>query len=161
VVNRYNDDMPILVAFFTFSDLLIIVLVATLLFGRRLPSLMRSLGNGVEGLRCPHCGWWSWHATHCLHCGKLKLDPLETTFGTPAQGATMGHGQTQVHVPKWLVVVVLLSGVAWVADAIWGKWTSHDLHWSVWLHWTTLTLVSTSIMALTVIAIKSYLHDRH
>ena len=157
---RYNTGMPILLGFFGTWDLMIIAFIAMLLFGHRLPSIMRSLHQGVQSLRCPHCGWCSWHPTHCLHCGKLKLDSLDTTTDAPEQIATMGHGQTQVHIPTWLIALVVMSCAVWAADAIWGQWSSSDLSWAVWLHWTTLALVSISIGTLAVVAVRSHFCDR-
>jgi hypothetical protein len=78
-----------------------------------------------------------------------------------AKAKTMGQGQTRVHLPNWLIIITALSAAAWLADAIWGQWSSHDLQWSVWLHWTALALVATSILALTVVAIRSHFRDRH
>jgi hypothetical protein len=157
---RYNTRMPILLGFIGTWDLMIIAFISMLLFGNRLPSMMRSLGKGVQSLRCPHCGWCSWHPTHCLHCGKLKLDSLDTTTDAPEQIATTGHGQTHVHIPTWLIALVVMSCAAWAADAIWGQWSSSDLSWAVWLHWTTLALVSISIGALAVVAVRSHFRDR-
>jgi len=40
--------MPVIFGFFGTWDLMIIAFIAMLLFGNRLPSMMRSLGQGVQ-----------------------------------------------------------------------------------------------------------------
>jgi hypothetical protein len=153
--------MPLLLAFFGTWDLMIIAAIALLLFGNRLPRMMRLLGSGMDSLLCPKCGWWSMHPSHCLHCGRRKRNEFNSVDDPPRGFEPFGRGQIRVRVPIWLIVLSVLSWAAWGADALWGEWQSPASHWSVWLHWTTLTLVSTSIVALTVVAIKSHFRDRH
>jgi hypothetical protein len=63
-------------------ELLIIGMLVLLIFGSRLPSVMQSLSNGLQQLRCNWCGWLSVHPTHCLHCGKPKV-PRDDLGGPP------------------------------------------------------------------------------
>jgi hypothetical protein len=154
------NDMQILLAFFGTWDLLIIAFIGLLLFGNRLPSMMRTLGSGTDSLRCPHCNWWSMNPTRCLHCGRRKQNAFNTVDDPPRAYAPMGHGQIRIHVPLWLIVLAVLSWAAWGADAIWGQWTSPDSPWSVWLHWSTLALVQISLVALTIVAVSSHFRNR-
>jgi mttA/Hcf106 family len=152
--------MSILLAFFGTWDLMIIAFISLLLFGNRLPSMMRSLGSGMDNVRCPDCDWWSMHPTRCLHCGRRKRNAFNTVDDLPRANSSVGNGQIRIDVPLWLIVLAVLSWAAWGADAIRGKWTSPDSPWCVWLHWSTLALVLISLVALTIVAVSSHFRDR-
>jgi hypothetical protein len=152
--------MLLLLAFFGTWDLMIIAFISMLLFGNRLPSMMRTLGSGMDSLRCPHCNSWSSHPTHCLHCGRRKRTAFNTVDDPPRAYAPMGRGQIRIHVPRWLIVLAVFSWAAWGADAIWGQWTSPDSPWSICLHWTSLALVAISLLSLVVVAIVGHFSNR-
>jgi hypothetical protein len=153
--------MSILFGFFGFWDLMIIAIIAMLLFGNRLPSMMHTLGQGPDWWfpPCPFCGWRSIHPTHCRHCGQPKCGSVleEQRLGAEE---SMEHGQPRVHLPSWLITLIVLSCVAWAADLIWGQWSLRDAQWTGWLHWTTLALVAISLVALTAIAIVAHFRSR-
>ncbi len=129
-------------------DLVIIAFIAMLLFGNRLPNIMRGLG---QGYRCPHCGWYSFDAFHCRHCGGPKL-PAVISRSRPEQ-----QRQTKVHLPCWLLALLVATGVGWLIDFV---ATPNDLWFSAtwrdtW-HWSTLCLLLAALASLVVVVVKSH-----
>ena len=146
-----------LFAFFGTWDLVIIAFIAMLLFGNRLPSMMRGLGHGH---RCPHCGWYSLDAYHCRNCGRPKL-PALISRSPPELRSTMGQGQTKVHLPRWLLALLVATGAAWLVDFFVtpnGLWFSAT--WRDAWHWATLCLLLTALASLVVVVVKSHYRDQ-
>jgi hypothetical protein len=152
--------MPMLIAFFGTWDLVIIAFIALLLFGNRLPTMMRDIGQGWVESRCPHCGWWSISLFRCMHCGRAKFPQvISKTLVEPA--AAMGDGQTNIRLPIWLLILLSVAGAAWAADWIGSSIAglSSVVIWRSWWHWATLALVSAALIGLVATAIVAHFGD--
>jgi hypothetical protein len=147
--------MPTILALFPGGyDLLIIMVIVLVLFGEGLPTIMSSLG---DGFRCPRCGWRSFSPYYCVHCGRRKL-PLSFSVSPPDKKAILGHGQMRIHLPRWLLCILIIAGAAWAADWIGSSAAglSSDFTWRSWWHWATMALVFAALISLVVTAIVAH-----
>src|ERR1700680_1051064 len=136
-----------LFAFFGTWDLVIIAFIAMLLFGNRLPGITRSLGQGVDNLRCRHCGWRSFSPFYCMHCGRRKY----LLFMSPDSAAAADDGRArEVRFPRWVLALVILAGLALAADCVGNSAAevSPEVAWRFWWHWATLALVAAAILSI-------------
>jgi hypothetical protein len=95
-----------------------------------------------------------------MHCGRAKY-PLVISKTTVEPAAAMGHGQSNIRLPLWLVVLLIVAGGAWAADWIGSSAAglSSEVVWRSWWHWATLTLVSAAIIALVATASVAHFGD--
>lgn len=147
------------------SDLLIILIIVLLLFGNRLPTLMRSLGQGVPQpeSRCPHCGWRIHREYRCPHCGRIKFPQVISK--TPVEPRDDSkYKQSGIPFPRWLVALLAITGVAWAADWIGSSLAglSSNVIWHSWWHWATLSLIVAALVSLASYAvIAQYANERN
>jgi hypothetical protein len=157
--------MPTLLALISGGyDLLIILLIALVLFGNRLPTMMRALEQSGFESRCLHCGRPSLSAHRCPHCGRLKSPRIVSR--TPSEPRDeVGRVGASVPFPRWLVGLLVTSGIAWAGDwiGIAAAELPSDVIWHSWWHWATLSLIGaalTSLAAFTVFAQFGDQNDR-
>jgi hypothetical protein len=141
--------MPTLLAYSGSYDLLIILLIALLLFGKRLPMLVGALQQAGFQSRCVHCGRPSLSEVRCPNCDRVKSPRIVSR--TPAEprieGGRIG---AKVPFPGWLVALLVVAGVAWAAEWIGISFggMSSDVIWHSWWHWGALLFICAALISL-------------
>lgn len=72
----------------------------------------------------------------------------------------MGQGQTKVHLPGWLLALLVATGAAWLIDFFAtpnGAWFSAA--WRDAWHWATLSLLLAALASLVVVVVKAHFRD--
>jgi TatA/E family protein of Tat protein translocase len=110
------------------THLLVIAIVVLLLFSNRLPSVMRSLGEGTtefkRGLtRCPRCGARTpFLVQGCWHCGL----PRHWSTDEPSQEKSNDLFVLLLRKRMSRSILVLCAGIAMIAWAAWVTNNSPD-----------------------------------